>query len=207
MQRAINRHLEAEDEPPVEFILTDLHPNVTAWDKVAKKFPQITFERESVDASKAPKHLVQRPDGKKVMRLFNLSFHHFDDALARDILRDTVQAGQGFAIFELQDRSLAGVMSVLMLGVGAIIMAPFFAWKWKSPATLLFSWPMPVLPFFLVFDGLISCLRARTAEEIEHLLRSCGTDTSSWEMRSGTCKFIWPCGYLSWVVCSPCSAD
>ncbi|KAM0265658.1 hypothetical protein ACHAQJ_000092 [Trichoderma viride] len=203
IQKAINNHLNAEGKQPVDFILTDLHPNVAAWEKVVKSFPQITYERQSVDASKAPKRLVERQDGKKLMRLFNLSFHHFDDVLARDILRDTINTSHGFTVFELQDRSLAGMLSVLMLGVGSVIMAPLFAWKWKSLTTLAFSWLLPVLPFVLVFDGLVSCLRTRTPGEMENLLRGCGADTSSWEMRSGRCKFIWPFGYLSWVICKP----
>ncbi|RFU79463.1 hypothetical protein TARUN_2763 [Trichoderma arundinaceum] len=150
IQRTINKHLKAEDKPPVDFILTDLHPNVAAWEKVAERFPQIAYERQSVDATNAPQHLVERQDGKKVMRLFNLSFHHFDDALARDILKDTIHTSQGFTIFELQDRSLSGMISVLMLGVGAILFAPFFAWKLQSPVALAFSWLIPVLPFVLV---------------------------------------------------------
>lgn len=167
----------------------------------------MSYERQSVDASKAPKYLVERQDGKKVMRLFNLAFHHFDDDLARDILRDTVRTSHGFAIFELQDRSLAGMISVCMLGVASIVMAPAFAWKWRSPASLAFSWLLPVLPFVLVFDGIVSCLRTRTPGEVESLLRGCGADTSSWEIRSGRCKFIWPCGYLNWVICRPVERD
>ncbi|PTB44287.1 hypothetical protein M441DRAFT_44369 [Trichoderma asperellum CBS 433.97] len=203
IQKAINTHLKAEGEPPVDFILTDLHPNVGAWEKVVKNFPQIAYERQPVDASKAPNHLVECQDGKKVMRLFNLAFHHFGDALARDILRDTVNTSHGFAIFELQDRSLSSMISVFMLGVASVVMAPAFAWKWRDPISLAFSWLMPALPFVLVFDGIVSCLRTRTPNEIESLLRGCGADTSSWEMRSGKCKFIWPCGYLSWVICRP----
>ncbi|EHK44085.1 hypothetical protein TRIATDRAFT_150578 [Trichoderma atroviride IMI 206040] len=203
IQKTINAHLKVEGKPPVDFILTDLHPNVRAWDKIARHFPQISYERQSVDASKAPKHLVERQDGKKVMRLFNLAFHHFDDVLARDILRDTVKTSHGFAIFELQDRSLAGMVSVCMLGVASIVMAPAFAWKWRSPTSLAFSWLLPVLPFVLVFDGIVSCLRTRTPSEVESLLRGCGADTSSWEIQSGRCKFIWPCGYLNWVICRP----
>lgn len=203
IQRAINSHLSAQDKPPIDFILTDLHPNVAAWEKIVKKSSRLSYERQPVDASNAPKHLMERQDGKKVMRLFNLSFHHFDDALARGILKDTVNTSHGFTIFELQDRSFASAISVLMLGVGAIAMAPFLAWKRKSPAILLFSWLVPVLPFVLVFDGLVSCLRTRTAGEIECLLRSCGADTSSWEIQSGRRKFVWPGGYLNWVIVNP----
>lgn len=141
--------------------------------------------------------------GKNVMRLFNLSFHHFDDTLARGILKDTVDTGHGFAIFELQDRSFASAISVLMLGVAAIAVAPLLALKRRSLTIFIFSCIIPVLPFVLVFDGLVSCLRTRTPEEVEALLRGCGADTSSWEMQSGRRKFIWPCGYLNWIACKP----
>ncbi|KAL7938711.1 hypothetical protein V8C35DRAFT_288956 [Trichoderma chlorosporum] len=203
IQQAINSHLSAQDKPPVDFVLTDLHPNIAAWKRIVMKFPGITYESQSVDASNAPKDLVERPGGKKVMRLFNLSFHHFDDALARGILKDTANTSHGFAIFELQDRSFASAVSVFMFGVGAIVMAPIFALKRKSLAIFIFSWIIPVLPFVLVFDGLVSCLRVRTPGEIESLLRGCGTVTSSWEMQSGRCRFIWPCGHLNWVICRP----
>ncbi|KAM6479160.1 hypothetical protein HDV62DRAFT_167997 [Trichoderma sp. SZMC 28011] len=203
IQQAINSHLSTQDKLPVDFILTDLHPNVAAWEKIVNKNPHITYESQSVDASNASKYLVKRQDGKKVMRLFNLSFHHFDDTLARGILKDTVNTGHGFAIFELQDRSFASAISVLMFGVGAIVMAPFFALKRRSLTIFIFSCIIPVIPFVLVFDGFVSCLRVRTPGEVETLLRGCGADTSSWEMQSGRLKFIWPCGYLNWIICKP----
>jgi hypothetical protein len=48
-----------------------------------------------VDAARVPRDLIgrYRREGKKVFRLFNLAFHHFDDELARRILRDTVDGG------------------------------------------------------------------------------------------------------------------
>jgi hypothetical protein len=54
-----------------------------------------------VDAANVPEELVgrYRGEGKRVFRLFNLAFHHFDDGLARRILRGTVEgagAGEGF---------------------------------------------------------------------------------------------------------------
>ncbi|KAK4072765.1 uncharacterized protein Triagg1_5810 [Trichoderma aggressivum f. europaeum] len=203
IQQAINSHLSSLDEPPVDFILTDLHPNVAAWQKIANEYPQITFESRPVNASNASSILWNAKIGNNVMRLFNLSFHHFDDTLARGILKDTVDTGHGFAIFELQDRSFASVISVLMFGVAAIAMAPFVALKRRSLSIFIFSCIIPVLPFVLVFDGIVSCLRMRTPGEVETLLRGCGVDTSLWEMQSGRRKFIWPCGYLNWIICKP----
>ncbi|KAH8729435.1 hypothetical protein BGZ61DRAFT_529638 [Ilyonectria robusta] len=205
IERVVNGHLRSLNKAPVRFVLTDLHPNIDAWDKVASKNPLITYEREGVDASAAPDHLVRRDDGKRTLRLFNLAFHHFDDPLATAILRDTVDTSQGFAIFELQDRSFASALTNLVLGIGVILAAPLYAWKWRSPATLIFSWLIPILPFVLVFDGYISSLRTRTPEEVEVLLRSCGADTSEWEMRSGSERHMWPCGYLNWIICKPVS--
>ncbi|KAF4971107.1 hypothetical protein FSARC_1998 [Fusarium sarcochroum] len=186
MARTVNAHLRSQGSDPVRFILTDLHPNVEAWDRVAQKNPLLTYERTSVDATAAPKHLVRRDDGTKPFRLFNLAFHHFDDDLAKAILRDTVETSEGLAIFELQDRSLASVLAVTFLGIGAFLSAPLFAIKWRSPSTFFFSCLIPILPFVLMFDGYISALRTRTPDEVEALLRSCGADASKWEVKSGS---------------------
>ncbi|KAF4995301.1 hypothetical protein FDECE_12852 [Fusarium decemcellulare] len=205
--RTVNAHLHAHGSSPTQFILTDLHPNVEAWSTVARKNPQVSYESAPVDASAAPGHLVKRNDGTKTFRLFNLAFHHFDDDLAKAILRDTVEKSEGFAIFELQDRSFASVVACTILGIGAILSAPLYALKWRSPSTFIFSCLIPILPFVLVFDGYISALRTREPEEVETLLRSCGAETSRWEMRSGSEVHLWPCGYLNWIICKPVSKD
>ena len=198
MEKVINAHLRDKGRPPVDFVLTDLHPNVAAWDRVTRRSPCITYQSQSVDASSAPRKLVRRD--KKVMRLFNLSFHHFDDPLARKVLKDTVETSDGFAIFELPDRSLTSCLSVLLLGIASIIAAPVLAYVWRSPAMLFFS---PVLAFVLVFDGIVSCLRVRTPDEVEALLRSCGADATGWEVQSGSRMHLWPSGYLNWIICRP----
>lgn len=187
----------------MDFVLTDLHPHVEAWDKLARKNPRITYEPESIDASRVPERIVKREDGKKVMRLFNLAFHHFDDPLAKDILKNTVETSQGFAIFELQDRSLASFTSNILLGCSALLGAPYDAWMMGSWIQLVFTWFIPILPFVLVFDGYMSSLRTRTPAEVDSLLRSCGADTSEWEMKSGSDLHLWPCGFVNWIICKP----
>ena len=205
--RVVNSHLQSQGQKPVDFVLTDLHPNVEAWQAVAEENPHVRYIGKSVDASNAPELLVKRDDGKKVMRLFNLAFHHFDDPLASAILKDTVEKSDGFAIFELQDRSLSSAVMNLIFGIGIILLAPVYAWRWRSPASLLFSWLIPILPFVLVFDGYVSSLRTRTPEEVETLLRGCGADTSEWEIQSGKEMHWWPCGYLHWIICKPVETD
>ncbi|ORY57577.1 uncharacterized protein BCR38DRAFT_449536 [Pseudomassariella vexata] len=192
----------ANGSSAVDFVLTDLHPHVESWERAAKKSAYITYEAESVDAANAPPELVGRykDKGQKVFRLFNLAFHHFDDGLARAILKNTVETSDGFGIFELQDRSISSFISCCLFGVFILLFAPIFYW-W-SPSRLFFTYLMPIIPFVLVFDGIISCLRTRTAEEVEIILRTCGTNTDGWEIKSGREQFLWPTGYLTWIICT-----
>lgn len=204
IEKEINGHLTRLGEEPVDFVLTDIHPNVPSWQRFAGGNPRISWVDESVDASRAPPQLTTKKAGdKKLMRLFHLAFHHFDDPLAKDILRNTVETSEGFAIFELQDRSFASFIADTLLPVGVMLASPFYALKWRSPATFIFTWIIPILPFVLVFDGYVSSLRTREPEEVEALLRSCGADTSEWEMKSGRDIHLWPVGYVNWIVCRP----
>ncbi|CAJ2505093.1 Uu.00g124870.m01.CDS01 [Anthostomella pinea] len=187
----------------VKFILTDLHPHISSWEVASSKSEHLSYVSEPVDATDAPVELIQRHPTRngKVFRLFNLAFHHFDDNLARAILKNTVETSDGFGIFELQSRNLSSIVSCFMFGFFIMAFAPLF--YWNSPQTLFFVYVMPIVPFVLVFDGLISSLRTRTADEIEVLLRTCGASGfEDWEVRSGREMFLWPTGQMNWVICT-----
>jgi hypothetical protein len=79
----------------VQFILTDIHPHIPDWTVASKHSANLSFISESVDAANAPAHLT-RAEGKKIFRLYNLAFHHFDDKLGSDILRNTLETSDGF---------------------------------------------------------------------------------------------------------------
>ncbi|KAK0704120.1 hypothetical protein B0T21DRAFT_377975 [Apiosordaria backusii] len=191
--------------PPVQFVLTDLHPHVELWSSAAAASPNLTYVKESVDASNVSPDLINdhKKKGKKVFRLFNLAFHHFDDVLAKRILKNTLETSDGFGIFELQDRSLAGFLACCLFGLGAMVMAPYYAFVWGAPMALVWTYLIPALPAVLVFDGWMSCLRTRTPEEIKELLRNCGVaqeEVRKWEMKSGRERFIPGVGYVNWVI-------
>ena len=82
----------------VKFVLTDLHPHVDSWEKAARASPYLTYVSTPVNAASAPPELItqHKRAGKGVFRLFNLAFHHFDDELARAILKNTVETSDGF---------------------------------------------------------------------------------------------------------------
>lgn len=94
----MNGYLRKKEEQAVRFVLSDLHPNESAWRQAAEKSPQLGYIALPVDASRVEADLIKsyETDGKRVMRLFNLAFHHFDDNLARAILKNTVENSNGF---------------------------------------------------------------------------------------------------------------
>jgi hypothetical protein len=87
--------IAAEPASAVKFVLTDLHPHIPDWTEASKRSENLSFVSEPVDAANAPASLNGK-DGKKIFRLYNLAFHHFDDKLGMDILKNTLETADGF---------------------------------------------------------------------------------------------------------------
>lgn len=103
----ITRDRALGEDEGVKFVLTDLYPHIPEWESAARKSKNISFVPKPVDATNAPRDLLDGivgPGGttggvgdKKVFRMFNLAFHHFDDDLAKLILKNTLETADGFA--------------------------------------------------------------------------------------------------------------
>jgi hypothetical protein len=79
----------------VKFVLTDLHPHIPDWTEASKRSENLSFVSAPVDAANAPADL-NGSDGKKIFRLYNLAFHHFEDKLGMAILKNTIETADGF---------------------------------------------------------------------------------------------------------------
>ncbi|ETI25931.1 hypothetical protein G647_02708 [Cladophialophora carrionii CBS 160.54] len=206
IENHLNSELRASGKEEVKFVLTDISPHVGAWETARKNSKNISYIPQSVDATNAPAAetlLKGLPEvkGKKVMRLFSLAFHHFDDDLAAKVLENTIETSDGFCIFELQSRHFTSFILVSLLWPLAMLITPYYFWH--SPGHLFFTYLVPIVPFIWVYDGYISCLRTRTPNEVEALLRRhvSGEKLAKWKFQSGRECFIWPIGYLNWIIC------
>lgn len=92
--------VNGEPYEPVKFVMTDLHPNIAEWKEACSKSENLKFVPKPVDATNAPANLIL-DDGKKIFGLFNLAFHHFDDSLGREILKNTLKTSDGFGYLYL----------------------------------------------------------------------------------------------------------
>lgn len=220
IERIVNEKRAAQGKKPIPFVMSDLHPNLDSWmDVCSKSKGSLSFIPQSVDATNPPISAMSttangsrtaegyRADSK-VFRLYCLSFHHFGDDLARQVLQSTMETADGFAIVELQDRYLSSF--ALMFGHIPLIFATSIFRYWRDLLMLLLVYVVPVVPAINTFDGVVSCLRTRSFKEVMALIGSeveaksnAGGEKSAvkddWVFKSAYEMHSWPVGYMSWV--------
>jgi hypothetical protein len=223
----VNQKRRELGQPPIPFLLTDLRPHLGAWMKVCANSENLNFIPQSVDATDPPIAVISETSNAqsenrrfsshtRVFRLYCLSFHHFSDDLARKVLKSTLDTADGFAIIELQDRYLSSLLLICAFFPLQFLTTIF--WFWKDPLQLIFTYLLPIVPSIVTFDGLVSCLRTRSFEEIVRLI---GNETGSegivktvddqgretkhakrgvWTFKGMNELHTWPLGYMNWMV-------
>jgi hypothetical protein len=161
----LSRRLESgnlpNDSSGLQIYLTDKYPNLGAFQKVsAASEGRIRFYPGPVDATSVPREL------KGVRTMFS-TFHHFQPDAARAILQDAVDAREGIGVFEVARRAPAAIALVFafvfVLFVCTPAMRPF---RWSR---LLWTYLVPIIPFVLLFDGVVSCLRTYRPQELREI--------------------------------------
>ena len=123
------------------------------------------------------------------------SFHHFTPDEATHILRDAVQSKQPIAVFEFQRPSLSMPLHIHQLVPISPWLHLFIPFSWKK----LFLTIVPIIPFIIVLDGIVSVLRTYSTEELDVATKA-GCDGYRWEIRQSkdlgnglmTCLIGWP---------------
>lgn len=167
------RDLDRE-EPRVEVVLTDRYPNLEALRRVRDESGgRLGFHPEPVDALRIPPEL----DGFRT--LFS-GFHHFRPVDARAILADAVRSRQGIAVFETTERTPLAVALTALSPLFVLLLTPFIRpFRWSR---LLWTYLVPVVPPFVLFDGVVSCLRTYTPAELRELVEPFAGDGYTWEI-------------------------
>jgi hypothetical protein len=212
---------------PVAFFLSDIVPNLDAYVLHASRSENLSFIPDPVDATNPPFAAISSStpgdkdaarergyehDGCKVLRLFSLAFHHFDDEGAKRVIKSTMNTSDAVVIFELQERRIGSLVLMLLEPFLVYIMGIF--WFPDDWFFLALTYLVPVLPVLHSFDGLISCLRTRTFEEFVQLLDdSLGKKHESmasgllvtvqrgdWMFTTHRTLHTWPLGYMNVIV-------
>lgn len=154
-------------------ILTDKYPNLPALRRAVAFTPGLAMREESVDATSVPADLPG-------VRTQFASFHHFAPEEARRILADGVAAGRAIGIFEFTSRTPGAVGMVLLTPWLQLLTAPI-----QRPFRfdrLFFTYAVPLLPLAIAFDGLVSCYRSYSADQLRELVEGLGGDGYRFEV-------------------------
>jgi hypothetical protein len=159
---------------PVTVCLTDKYPNTLAFESLRRQTQrQVTFYRDAVNAVKPPPELLG-------FRTIFTSFHHFQPQQALAILQNVVDARQGIGVFEATQRRPLSLLLTLLMFFGGFLTAPFI--RPFRFSRLCWTYLIPVIPFVLFFDGVVSCLRAYSKDELAELVLKLDADDYVWEI-------------------------
>ncbi len=157
----IVRHLK-NDNPSLKIILSDFYPNMEAFERTRSKEPEIVaYIHEPVDAMAVPTSL------KGLCTQF-LSFHHFKPEQAKALLQNAIDNRQPIAIFEGQQRDVKSMIAMLLFPLSVLFMTPFIR-PFKIDR-MVFTYLIPILPLFILWDGVISVLRTYSDKELNSMI-------------------------------------
>jgi hypothetical protein len=157
-----------------EICLTDLYPNTPAFERIRQEtHGEITYWPESIDATKVP---AQLPGFRTIFS----SFHHFPKQDAIGILQNAVDNRQGIGIFEAARRHPITIAQNALIFFGGLVTAPFI--RPFRFSRLFWTYILPVIPFVLFYDGVISSLRAYSTKQLQEMIASLHSDGYVWEV-------------------------
>lgn len=170
----LKEHVEEIRNGSVSVCLTDLYPNHTAFERLETSWSG-TFHSvsEPVSAIDVPANLVG-------LRTLFSSFHHFQPEEAIQILGDAVSKRQSIAIAESTQRHPL-LITYMFLTPALVLLSSVFQkpFRWSR---LFWTYVIPVVPLAVLFDGVVSCLRTYTPEELMALVsRVPDADSYHWE--------------------------
>ena len=181
--RILISELRRAGRKPPHFVLTDLQPQVEAWDRARAQFPdEIDYIPRPVDATNIPPDIA----GGRARVIIN-SFHHFPPELAQSILRDAVASSAGVFIAEPWERNPLRFATFIPIGVAALAVNPFLSGRDRLKKALL-TFLSPAVVAVAAWDGLVSTVRVYSREELEAMVAPLGDE------------FVWTWGYHEYSI-------
>jgi hypothetical protein len=159
---------------PVTATLTDAMPGPALAAQCEASGGAIRCEIEPVDALAVPRRL------SGLRTLFN-AFHHFRPDEARSILADAMREQSPICVVEFVERTPAAMLGMLFSPLAALLLMPRLRpLRWGA---LALTYLLPIVPFVVMFDGFVSCLRVYDERELAELTRGLAAPGWRWETR------------------------
>ncbi|MEZ4804736.1 MAG: hypothetical protein R2852_04430 [Bacteroidia bacterium] len=169
----LNSELKKEI-PDLKIILTDFYPNISAFNFTKKQADNIEFIEKPIDARNVPSDLLG-------LRTQFLALHHFRPKDAEQILQNTINSNSSIAIFEAQERSVSSILAMLFSPITVLLITPFI--RPFKIFRIVFTYLIPIVPIFVLWDGVVSSLRTYSIKEMNELVSKLdGKELYDWEI-------------------------
>lgn len=160
--------------PELKIVMTDFYPNISAFEYSKSKADNFEYRKEQIDARNVPKDLIG-------LRTQFLSLHHFEPEDAILILQNAVISDCPIGIFEAQERSVPSILAMLFSPVSVLLTAPFI--RPFKMGRIIFTYLIPIVPLFVLWDGIVSSLRTYSVKEMKELVENVkGEEKYNWEI-------------------------
>lgn len=152
------RQLQASGLPTARVTLTDLYPQPVAWQALQAQTPGLTYEPAAVDATAVSPALTG-------FRAIFSAFHHFSPVAAETILADAVRQNAGIGVFEGAGKHWGEILlACTVLPIAQLLITPFI--RPFRFSRLFFTYVVPLIPLFTIWDGCVSILRMYPPEQL-----------------------------------------
>ena len=172
----------AADGCQLPVTLTDKFPNRAAFEYARQRSGgSVAFIESSVDATAVP------PDLSGFRTLFS-GLHHFRPEAARRILQDAVDQHRPIGVFEMTQRKPVYLLGSLLLPAALLLSTPFIRpFRWSR---LFWTYVVPIVPAFLTWDALVSCLRTYSPKELQELVNGLNCEGYAWDIGVETNRLV-----------------
>jgi len=169
-----SREFARRDGPAPEILLTDRFPSKAMIRQIESAAEQrLSYNPDPVDARLIPAELAG-------FRTIFSTFHHFEPAEARSILRNAFDQRLGIGIFEAAKRDLRTIVSVIGVPLLSLRLAPRIRpFRWSR---IFWTWCLPLVPLTLWTDGVLSCLRSYSQADLRELISGMASQDYRWEI-------------------------
>ena len=116
-------------------------------------------------------------------------------------MRDAVRQARGVCIFEVTQRSMIAIVATLFSPLLVLLTTPLM--RPFCLSRLVLTYLVPVIPVAVLFDGIVSCLRTYTPQELKTLVDDPDFAHYEWHVGEECAKSPIPMTYLVGYSVSP----
>lgn len=166
----------------IPITLTDKFPNKDAFNLINHKTGGgITYVATSVDATNVPSNL-------KGFRVMFSATHHFTGDELKSILKNAVTSDASIAFFDGGEKNILVIIGMIIFHpIAFFLFTPFF--RPFSFARLFFTYFIPLIPIYTVWDGCVSILRLYQPDELKKIAESVEANNYYWKSGKTRSRF------------------